>query len=583
MHLQSLPFPAVTMNAAKMDHLYRMIEAGYNHINFDCSDLPLDGENRTCQACIDATKLIREELRPTLENMLFQAMREYRHDCSRFQSMAQIKREASEDVRKYLVKKVCSEDWGRSIVRSLSPCLSSSRTFYRKRSDMLEIMSKRMRISQCLNEVASEFQALCGSQSSTDQTCEELVTGISDSMLCTAFGAILTNFFHMKGPFSPGVVLKFLYEQENTYLPTNYTVALLNSLFNRNETDNYPQQCLQGAIFLYGTGHSVRTECEEENFGIDFWLGHMDLVYKLMKQTIAPNSKIANERRELGDRNAIRKAMQREFNYHMNDEPIVNDYATLLTCKYGDMNFTDNCKLFSNMFTTSGFGYTFNNPPFWSLFRNTTSNLAFYKEMYEKNEIFETQLPRHISRIGPESSLDFVVRHDSYDKCDCLSSVKHSQEAVLALHDPEKLPILHSEAIIIHPGYFYDIRVVPSVTITDESALEFDPETRNCLSKHENEALNVFKTYSQSACLFECKIEKAIKACNCSSLEYPRTNTSVNPCIDFDVNNECFHHVMANDSVSRDCNCLNDCEYIKYDMDLHVTKLRQTNYEEVFE
>ncbi len=76
--------------------------------------------------------------------------------------------------------------------------------------------------------------------------------------------------------------------------------------------------------------------------------------------------------------------MENDYGYHMLNQSVLNDHATILACKYGDAELSESCNLFSNTFSSAGVGYTFNAQPFWKMFRNTTSNFAFLPEVYEQ-------------------------------------------------------------------------------------------------------------------------------------------------------------------------------------------------------
>ncbi len=264
----------------------------------------------------------------------------------------------------------------------------------------------------------------------------------------------------------------------------------------------------------------------------------------------------------------------------MKGERVLHDYSVLLGCKFGDIGLSKGCRLFSNMFTANGIGYTFNNKPFWNLFKNTSSNFAFFKEMYERRYSIENALPRLTESNGQTFSLDFGIRHEPYGYkfiADDELFVK-SQTVYLSLHDPSAMPNMKSEGITLQPGQFYEIRVYPTLTVTEESGLGLDHTARNCISKDDNVELKAFSQYSQTACLFECKLQKAIQVCNCSAWDYPRIDPSAKLCKLQDRSSQCFNYMMDSTIKSEeDCDCMNDCEHIQYTMDLQVTPLTGTS------
>ncbi len=522
---------------------------------------------------MEETKRAREDLVPLIETMLAGVNRTYHGICENFLDEAKNRTETEEFIRYELMFRVC---WNQRVMdapRVMHPCMLSEEKYHAHKPDVLNVMSTFFKISRCLiDETVEKFDSVCGGNEVAEY-CEDTVAEMPASLLCHAYGIWIGSVPLSEERFRAGVALKEAYgfQQQVSSKASN----LLNHLINQNEEDNYSLECLMAALSSYGMVNKSQ-ECEKENIGMDFWLGHMDLVYKLQKQLIPPTSRIPSEKREVVDVDIVKKAMQSEYLYQMENEEIINDYSTVLTCKFGDLDSSQSCKLFSNTFTTGGIGYTFNNEPYWNLFKNTTSNYAFYKEIYETENSFESELPRYIVNTGQGFSLDFIVRHDTYGyRYENDQVLGNYQEVFLALHDPSKLPNLRAEGVVIQPGLFYDIRVIPSITITDESGLALDAKARNCLSKDDNEDLLTFNAYSQSACILECKLQKAISQCHCSAWDYPRIDESVHLCVNNTENNDCFLKVMNNDAVANECDCLNDCEHITYDVDLHVTTLRE--------
>ncbi len=151
--------------------------------------------------------------------------------------------------------------------------------------------------------------------------------------------------------------------------------------------------------------------------------------------------------------------------------------------------------------------------------------------------------------------------------------IEYYPAVFLAIHDPSDMPNLKTEGMTIQPGMFYDIKVDPSLTMTDKSGLALDLNQRNCRSKDEKEDLKTFNIYSQTACIFECQLGNAMLMCNCSAWDYPVIDPSVSLCRGH-IANECFHNVMSTTATPKLCHCMNDCEHVKYDIDVQVTPLR---------
>ncbi len=587
--MQTLPFPAVTLNAAKLTHRYRLVEAMFDTVKFDCSG---SGYDRDCEVCMNETKRVREDLFPFtkvfLDTQISGYARECRYEISQSGNMA----ESRQRLRERLVLEVCWRGLGSEYVRVTFPCLANRKTYFAQKSKLMDIMARTFRISNCQrvqDRTFKELSGICVDQAvrkteDPDQgedywyNCESDVMALSDDVLCYALANWMTMIPTSQETFNPGVVLKTVYQR--TKEPARLALELLDVLINQRTDKYFQYECLWATVSTYGIRQRQIEECEKQGHGWDFWLAHLDLVYRFQKQLIPPTSRVPIEKSETVDADVIKRFLVGQYFYQMRNQTIVNDYATILSCKFGHSPMNKRCDLFSNLFTSNGIGYTFNNEPFWTLFKSTRGNLAFYQEMYAKTEDFENELPRNISQTGHSFSLDFVLRHNSYgyvgDKV-----FSPSQEVYLTLHDPSKVPNLKSDGISIQPGLFYDIRVVPTVTVTNPSGLALDPKTRNCLSKQESWRLHAFNTYSQSACILECKLRMAISTCKCLVWEYPWVDMPAEFCTS-GSSEECFQSIMSNDTKTVECGCLNDCQYITYNVDVHVTKLRRRSHEEDF-
>ncbi len=303
--------------------------------------------------------------------------------------------------------------------------------------------------------------------------------------------------------------------------------------------------------------------CENKEFGYKKEeLPGLREVLKLMKYTVLPTSYHAtrNERRE---QETLRELFS-ERNYTFADMGMLNEDFAISTCKFGNkkLSLLGHCNLFSSVFTTDGVGYAFNNLPYWQMYKKTQSNHIFFKEFYEREVSMDHRMPRKIEAAGDSFSLDFYVRQSAYSHN---TAFEHKENILLALHDPATVPNLKAIGIKVEPGKYYEISVTPSVTVTDQSGYRYGPKKRNCLSHTENEKLAFFKTYSQSACIFECQLRKAVEGCNCTAWDYPSIAQNIDIC-GGQLSVNCFYYVMSKPMKPGYCNCLSDCDSIQYDI-----------------
>ncbi len=195
----------------------------------------------------------------------------------------------------------------------------------------------------------------------------------------------------------------------------------------------------------------------------------------------------------------------------------------------------------------------------------------FYNAAHNRHTDVEVELPRKIEANGESFSLDFYVRHKAYE---ITREGEAAQKVYMAISEPFAVPNMKAEGIELYAGKFYEISITPSVTTTDESGLHYKPKKRNCLTRTENEMLEVYNAYSQTACIFECQLRKAVEKCNCTAWDYPKVNQDVPTCA-FDYENACFKYVMGIPMKPQYCDCLNDCYSIHYDVAMRVKDLDQ--------
>ncbi len=576
-----MPFPAVTMNAPVLSHPNRLIEAVYNNIQFDCSKFKPKQGSETCQKCMEETRKVREDLLPFTKLMIQDQAEKYSYECRREVPNSGDKTAAYNSIKRRIVKIGCSRDKevlkyafaSKRAVTTLLPCfsnLTSGKIPPERVSDMVEAIAKTLRVPEChVSDAFGDFRSLC-SEFPRVRRCffASFDDIIHASATCNAFGLFSSAVPQSGELFRPGVILKHANQRMQT------PAADLLRLLKGPILDDQTHSCL---LDNFVGNYSADCDLEKQ---MDLLVANIKTIYKLYRQFVPPTSKFPNEISETADIEIIRNTVQNEYQYNLNNESHLNDFAPMLACKNGNMTLSTKCDLFHSTFSTSGIGYSFNNEPFSVLFKNTSSNFAFYKEMYEKEDNDENDIPRHIVGTGQRFSLDFIIRHDPYGyRYNGDNKPVEYQQVYMALHDPIDIPDLKSEGIIIQPGLSYEIRVSPTLTVTDSSGLAMKPETRNCYTKNDNDGLKVHNIYSQSACLFECKLKNAARLCKCSAWDYPRIEPSTDICLNKTMA-QCFQDIMANDIYGSDCDCLNDCEHVTYNMDLHVSSLRNTGFED---
>ncbi len=220
---------------------------------------------------------------------------------------------------------------------------------------------------------------------------------------------------------------------------------------------------------------------------------------------------------------------------------------------------------FRRSFSNKGISFTFNADPFWHIFKDMPSTNAFYEEVHAVKGTREEdeQLPIHPQANGPLFALEMLINTPDTGR-------------LIAVHQPSVLPDLINEPIEIYPGNTYDVLITPSVTQIEDEVKKMNPYSKNCISALNENHLKMFRNYSKSACMLECKLTRAAEACGCIPWDYPRINDTVPICHFY--TKLCFREEMAKGVTPSECSCLNDCDSVSYTRDIIVKPSQKRDY-----
>ena len=104
-------------------------------------------------------------------------------------------------------------------------------------------------------------------------------------------------------------------------------------------------------------------------------------------------------------------------------------------------------------------------------------------------------------------------------------------EVSVSLHNPNEPANLRSTSFEIPLGHTTTVYVTPKAREIDDSGKELKENERNCRLIEDNSELEIFKIYTQEACLFECKLKIAANKCGCIPWSYPWLSVSLCFCI----------------------------------------------------
>jgi acid-sensing ion channel, other len=146
------------------------------------------------------------------------------------------------------------------------------------------------------------------------------------------------------------------------------------------------------------------------------------------------------------------------------------------------------------------------------------------------------------------------------------------------VHLPYELPGSYEKADMFSFDYGFDLQVLitPELVRTDESLRSLSPEKRSCYYEGERK-LEYFKVYTKRNCEFECfsGIMRTYVVLNCTPYYAVRDN-SMEVC-DYRHENLVQQLSYFANRVKGECNCLDDCNSIKYSVEIIPLKLKNKN------
>jgi acid-sensing ion channel, other len=168
-------------------------------------------------------------------------------------------------------------------------------------------------------------------------------------------------------------------------------------------------------------------------------------------------------------------------------------------------------------------------------------------------------------RVKLRQSKDFFFE----DKCTSPS---------FTVHSPFELPGSYDLNDYIQFGFGLDFEVLitPKIIETDADLANLDPVKRGCFFKGEKK-LKYFKVYSRRNCEFECLSEALHRSryLNCTPY-YMIRSKSMDHC-DYRHEYEMRQEMYYIKEEGLDCFCLDECDSIKYNIEIIANNLKQSN------
>ena len=263
-----------------------------------------------------------------------------------------------------------------------------------------------------------------------------------------------------------------------------------------------------------------------------------------------------------------------------NVEARVNTHTLLPWCnfeKFGSEKLnhfdTDSCTLFEPVFTDFGLCHAFNPKPVMdslqtSHFTEVFGNV-FEDDLVANQNIYQGTKSGH--------TLDFYLLGTNHKYNDLEDDgeffERFASKFLLSVSNKDEYFNMKTMGHKITAGYhaFWKVQVMETVPSDDIRIIA--PEKRNCKFEDETEGLELFNSYSQSACEFEFKVKEAEIKCRCLPWYIPSSAKSKYQICDL-FGNYCFNYIYDRIQMEKD-KCLPSCHQIQFSLDENVEKLPQ--------
>lgn len=246
----------------------------------------------------------------------------------------------------------------------------------------------------------------------------------------------------------------------------------------------------------------------------------------------------------------------------------------------------ENCNLFKRSFTNKGIGFTFNNEKEETMIKKHFHSHTMFPNTDRSPSFMESTSSKHSLHIVIDNNAEEVERYERIGDL----AIK-PQYVSVSLHNPKEPANTRSGSFKVPLGYSTTFLITPKARKIDESGKELSENQRSCRLDEDTETLDIFKIYTRSACLFECKLKYSLQRCGCIPWEYPlQINNTVTVTVTYtsrilkyvtfysqellfcDIyGNICFENSMDNATTEKDCYCPMECNSISYSFSIIST------------
>ena len=235
------------------------------------------------------------------------------------------------------------------------------------------------------------------------------------------------------------------------------------------------------------------------------------------------------------------------------------------------------CTDFKPSVTNEGLCFTRNSGNFHKIFKPSQYVDEFKEIMLSGGE---NDSVKHNKGSGIQYQYTFIVDANRYNdlRRGNIWNKETDTNLHLGVHSPNDIADIRGSGIAIHSGYETTIRIDLKELYSDPSIRSIAPNRRQCMFDDENEEMTIFKWYSRTNCLLDCRTSLVEKECGCRPWDYPfDSTTNVNiqnqtRICDY-FGNTCFNALMKTAFGEKQClkECLPDCNSVKYTISVEKT------------
>ena len=279
----------------------------------------------------------------------------------------------------------------------------------------------------------------------------------------------------------------------------------------------------------------------------------------------------------LGNMNLVKYPLNKNTSdaYYPEGRDEVKDKMSFLpACLYASESSVigEHCKEFEPVVTDLGVCYSFNAKSSMKMLKESSFTDAF-QEAYG-TELLDSTV-RYTEGAGDKFSLRFMIDNNKY-----LRRKSKTWPFKIVISGHESYFDALSVAKKALPGYETTFDIEPIEVVGTANLHKIEQKARKCRFSDEIEDDSMFKSYSQTSCEYECRINKARKKCGCTPWNFPTPPTMSKPTICDLYGSSCFHYKMNEGKIIKSCTrvCPSDCEIIRFSINKEIEPIDVASY-----